>query len=274
MDPALTTVFAQNFLIVVAAVIAGIQTGSVEIALVILGISLLPIGSYILSDGSILRTDATLYQSAVAYLGPQLLWFSGAAVLGGTLSVFAAPTASYLSLLEGLPSSLEGLINFQLMPFVENAFLIVLAALAYKFLEDINFSNAPVIGRFNESILFRLLIVALPVSWIFVELHGVRDLAFAVFAGTIMTIWVVGQGYEDLTNKKALPVLFTFMTTYGWHRANNIGSFGDYFGFLNDLRFADATFSELFWLVFIVDLFFFLVLVVGAWNRVSERVVG
>lgn len=250
-------VYIRALLLAVSGAIFGIQGGSVAIALTLTALGMMLFASHQLSEGGILRSNTTVYQASMSYTVPQAVWFSIALFVPFALSALL-PTTSYLSLLAELDDFMLNIINFDLAPFLENAFLIVLGAVFVKMVKDSSLSN----HRYFD---WRavLVAVALAISYIFVRLHGLRTLGFALFAGTMMFIWFYSHGYEDLTRDQAFPVLVTFMTFYSVHRANNIGSWSNLYGYYESLYTAPPEFQFLFWIVFLPDLLMAAISVLG-----------
>jgi hypothetical protein len=263
IDPALSLVFLRALLIVVAGAIFGIQANSVAISLTLVSLGLLLFASYQIGDSGILRSDATLYQSASMYVVPQLLWF-GLGILG-SLSLSFLPTASYLSLLSELPAFLQGVINYDLATFTENAFLISMGALLIDLALESDLGENKYFGW-----KYVLGAVAIMIAYIFVRLHGVRSIVFGLFAFVMMLLWFYLNGYEDLTDHRALPFLAGFMIFYSVHRANNIGTLSSLLEYYRSLLSAPPEFSFLFWIIFVPDLILFGVFAVGSVSKAKR----
>lgn len=187
--------------------------------------------------GTIIRSDQTPGQEALAYWLPQLIFFIPGilAVIEGVIASFAGgtdfafsfgATETYLSFIEDADPWFVDVVNYDLATHVENWLIIPSAAVIAGFVKEYT----------SLSLQQAALVAAIPMAIIFALLHGITVIAFGLFAFGFMFILIAGIGYEDSLAGVQVPLgLATLIASIGWHRGFNIGSLNTLFEYYSGL---------------------------------------
>lgn len=223
--------------------------------------------------GSILRSNQTPFQEAVAYWLPQFIFFLPGvlAVLEGVLSAFVGgqsfafsfgATETYLSFISDADPWFVDVVNYDLATHVENWLIIPSGALIAGFVvryTDLSLRSAAVIG-------------AVPMAIIFALLHGLTVFAFTLFAFGFMFLLIAGIGYEDAMPGPQIPLgLATLVASIGWHRGFNIGSLNELFAYYGELLSLTGDFQLIGYGIVAIDVIILILAVIGGLLWLGDR---
>jgi hypothetical protein len=145
----------------------------------------------------------------------RLLFTAVGAASGQSLTLFALPTNSYLSIIGELSPTGRLLANTDLAALGETALIIAGAYLSADTLKDQGIP--PLVSFTGVSILF---------GYGFAQLHGVTNLAFTVTAIVSFTVWFA-VSYGESTDIIDVPfVVGTSVLAFELHRSHNILALG------------------------------------------------